>query len=243
MKCHAVASLFLALATGVSARTPDDLKKHHRDVVFTPKDMLAMPRPAAVVVGPDGHLGLSSVSQHSFETRKYGLSTATPRETADSSFSAGPPHHCTSSALTKRPGRSRSLHWRAYLDNSPSPIPFGFPIRHSPISTEQAQTSRSGPVDSIFLHMTVSSSRNLVISWTFQLQALLRLSSSFLRISRMRRLLPVSWLSQHTCGRVMTSRIRRDWRKNMLIGGMMLWSGMRPIFGTFARPCFTLTIC
>jgi hypothetical protein len=31
-----------------------------------------MPRPAAVVVGPDGHLGLSSVSQHSFETRKYG---------------------------------------------------------------------------------------------------------------------------------------------------------------------------
>lgn len=69
MKSNALVSLFLAVATAVSARDPDDLK-HHRDAVFTPKDMLALPRPAPVVVGPDGRLGLSVLSQHSFETRK-----------------------------------------------------------------------------------------------------------------------------------------------------------------------------
>ena len=69
MKAQVLVSLWLALATSVSARNPDNLKKDH-DVVFTPKDMLALPRPAPVVVAPDGRLGLSVLSQHSFETRK-----------------------------------------------------------------------------------------------------------------------------------------------------------------------------
>jgi hypothetical protein len=55
--------LFLALvALGATA-------KHH-DAILTPKDMLALPRPAPVVVSPDGRLGIQAVSQHSFETRQ-----------------------------------------------------------------------------------------------------------------------------------------------------------------------------
>jgi hypothetical protein len=54
--------LLLSLALlGASA------KEH--DAILTPKDMLALPRPAPIVVSPDGRLGLSAVSRHSFETR------------------------------------------------------------------------------------------------------------------------------------------------------------------------------
>lgn len=60
--------LFVSL---VSARTPTDLKSKHKDAIFTPKDMLALPRPGPISVSPSGKLGLSTVSQHSFETRKY----------------------------------------------------------------------------------------------------------------------------------------------------------------------------
>ncbi|KAJ9104021.1 hypothetical protein QFC19_004155 [Naganishia cerealis] len=58
----------LVLASLVSALTPADLK--HKDGILTPKDMLALPRPGPVVVSPSGILGISTVSRHSFETRK-----------------------------------------------------------------------------------------------------------------------------------------------------------------------------
>jgi hypothetical protein len=71
MKYQALFLLTPVVIAGlVSARSPSELKHKHKDAIFTPKDMLALPRPGPVGVSPNGKLGLSSVSRHSFETRK-----------------------------------------------------------------------------------------------------------------------------------------------------------------------------
>ncbi|KAJ9124302.1 hypothetical protein QFC22_001102 [Naganishia vaughanmartiniae] len=87
MKHHALTLLApVLLASLVSARTPSDLNPKHRDAIFTPKDMLALPRPGPVAVSPSGKLGLSTVSRHSFETRKtvYSLYLIHLNETSGS---------------------------------------------------------------------------------------------------------------------------------------------------------------
>lgn len=62
MKPTAAAACALVLASACEALQSG---KH----VFSPRDMLALPRPAAAIAGPDGQYALSLVGVHSFENK------------------------------------------------------------------------------------------------------------------------------------------------------------------------------
>ncbi len=66
------AALLVALCGGSALASPvhDVDSAAHGSKAFTPRDMLALPRPGGMIPSPDRRWGLEVVSEHDFKDRK-----------------------------------------------------------------------------------------------------------------------------------------------------------------------------